>query len=145
MERVGIGNVTRSYFRYAVGVALVYDIGNRETLDALYDWVFRIKDCVSWQWEKSVSMVVWGNNRDLSLTSVSQEQMNSFLNHHGLSAEHCYEVDAYTGCNVFESYQSLIERIHMQLGTSQRTTSHRDNIVADESDDQIEHNSVCSC
>lgn len=118
LERAGIRNVTRSYFRHAVGVALVYDIGNRETLDALCDWVFRIKDSISWQWEKSLCMAVWGNDRDHNLTKVSGEQMKAFLSYFGLGEEHCYEVDAYSGCNVFESYQSLIERIHVQLGSS---------------------------
>lgn len=110
--------MTRSYFRYAVGVAMVYDIGNRETLDALFDWVFRIKDSICWQWEKALSFAVWGNNRDQNLTSVSDDQVKAFVSHVGLSEEHCHQVDAYSGCNVFESYQSLIERIHTQLGAA---------------------------
>lgn len=109
--------MTRSYFRYAVGVALVYDIGNRETLDALYDWVFRLRDSVGWQWENSLCLAMWGNNRDQDLNSVSEEQLTAFLDHVGLREEDCYQVDAYNGCNVCESYQALIARIHTQLGS----------------------------
>lgn len=121
LERAGIRNVTQSYFRYAVGVVLVYDIGNRETLDALHDWVLRIKDSISWQWEKSLCIAVWGNNKDHNLTTVSEEQIKTFLSHIDLGEEHCYEVDAYSGCNVFESYQSLIERIHMSAPSQQHS------------------------
>ena len=112
--------MTRSYFRSVVGVVLVYDVSNRDTLDALHAWVRRVKDNINWQWENSLSLVVWGNNRDQTMTSVSEDQMKDFLCHLELSEEDCYEVDAYSGCNVFESYQSLLEKIHMQLSTPQQ-------------------------
>ena len=120
LERYGLGNVTRSYFRRVVGVVLVYDVSNRDTLDALYDWVGRVKDDTNLQWENSLNFVVWGNNRDQTMTSVSEDQMKGFLCHLGLSEEDCYEVDAYSGWNVFESYQSFLERIHVQLSTPQQ-------------------------
>lgn len=139
LERAGLRNVTRSYFRYAVGVILVYDVGNRESLDDLTDWVFQIKDSIHWQWENSLCMVLWENNRGQTSTSVSGDQRNAFLNHFGLTEEHCYKVDAYSGFNVFESYHSLIERLHLRSRPQQ--------LGALTSPDDVteEHEATCSC
>ena len=145
LERAGIRNVTRSYFRYAVGVALVYDVGNRETLDDLYDWVLRIKDSVSWQWESSLCMALWGNNRDQTSTSVSGGQLDTFLGHFGLTDEHCSEVDAYNGCKVFESYHSLIERIHMQSRPPQQNGAVTLPNASPGPNGDIEQENTCSC
>lgn len=133
--------MTRSYFRHVVGVVLVYDIGNRDTLDALYDWVLCVKDNVNWQWENSITFVVWGNNRDQALTSVSEEQVQSLCAHLGLCPEDCCLVNAYTGHNVCESYQSLVERIHTQL-SSLHTPQH---YISHETDETSEENHFCSC
>ncbi len=145
LERAGIGNVTRSYFRYAVGVVLVYDVGNRETLDALCGWMFRVKDAISWQWEDALNVVVWGNNRDHSLNSVSDEQIKGFIDHFGLTEEQCCKMDAYSGFNVFESYQSLIERIHLRLsplpGLPGLQHKHKHNFEPL----VVESESACSC
>lgn len=142
LERTGLSNVTRSYFRHAVGIILVYDIGDRETLDALYDWVFYIKNYISWQWQKCVTFVVWGNNRDQTLTAVSNEQLKSFLTHLELSENHHCEVNAYTGCSVFESYQFLIERIHQHLNPKAKDV-YRPDINLDS--EGISTASSCSC
>lgn len=115
-----MGNITRSYFRKAVGIVLVYDIGNRDTLDALRNWVLYIKDNISWQQQQHITFVVWANNRDQTTTAVSDEQLNSFLTFLGLSQEHCFNVNAYTGDNVFESYQSLIQNVHLKLSPQQQ-------------------------
>lgn len=141
MERSGVGNITRSYFRKAVGIILVYDSGNRDSLDALQDWVFYIKDAAPWQQQHIMTFTVWANTTDHKSTAVSEEQLNSFLTFLGLSEEHCFVVNAYTGFNVLESYQTLIDRVHHQLHTPQDNTSN--SALLDDSPNTT--SSSCSC
>ena len=143
MEYAGLGNVTRSYFRQAVGIILVYDIGNRDTLDALRDWVSFTEQNISWEQRQHITFVMWGNNRDQTLTAVSEEQLNSFLTCLGLSEDHCFDVNAYTGYNVFESYQVLVEKIHLRLQGKSTTTRER-HISVDTTTEPQESDS-CSC
>jgi hypothetical protein len=126
-----------------VGVVLVYDIGNRETFDALCDWMLRIKESMGWQWQRLLCTAVWGNNRDTSYTSISQEQVKAFVSHFDLCEEDFHEVDAHSGHNVFESYQSLIEKIHTCLALQQRKDN--DNVVplCTENTDQDRTGCIC--
>ena len=142
LERAGVGNITRSYFRQAVGVVLVYDIGNRDTLDALRNWVFYIKDNISWHQQQQITYVVWANNRDQTLTAVSEEQLNSFLTFLELSEDHYFDVNAYTGDNVFESYQWLIQKVHVGFSPHRNGGSTNDPISLDGT---TQEKSSCSC
>lgn len=143
MEYAGLGNVTRSYFRPAVGIILVYDIGNRDTLDALRDWVSFIEENISWDQRQYITFVMWGNNRDQTLTAVSEEQLNSFLTCLDLSEDHCFEVNAYTGYNVFESYQALVEKIHLRLQGKATTTPQRH--ISVDTTTEPQDSSSCGC
>ena len=146
LERAGIRNVTRSYFRHAVGVVLMYDVGSRESLDALYDWMYSIRDNLDVSsLQKPTCFVVWGNNRDQSSDSVSQEQLQSFLDYQGLTHEDCYYVNTYTGCDVFESYDALLKKIHRTLH-SQRWDKHRAvSQLPTSSSNHSNPSSSCSC
>ena len=115
MEHNGINNVTRSYFRQAVGVILVYDAGNRETISALTDWMLCVKENFSWQWQSYITFALWENDRDQPMNPVTPEDLNTFIAGNGLSKEVCYSVSAYTGSNLFESYQSVLEKVHHRL------------------------------
>ena len=143
MERAGIGNITRSYFRKAVGIVLMYDIGNRDSLDDLRDWVFYLQDNISWRQQQSITYVVWANNRDRTLTPVSEEQLNSFLTFLGLNEDHCSDVNAFTGYNVFESYQSLIEKVHLRMRTGVKCSNHP--ISLNDSEETATSSYSCSC
>lgn len=115
LERAGIRNVTRSYFRTAVGVVLIYSVSSRESLDALHDWMFHIHDSATKpSHQRPISFVVWGNSKDQCL-DVSTDQLQAFISCHGLSQDDCYTVNSYTGSDVFESYHALLEKVHRTL------------------------------
>ncbi len=115
MELKGIRNVTRSYFRQSVGVILVYDIGNYETLEKLDGWIQSAKDSFSWKWEDYISFMVWGNDRDQPVNSVSTEILSEFVARNGLEGDVCCEVNGHSGANLFESYYTLIQKLHTEL------------------------------
>ena len=142
MELNGIENVTRSYFRQAVGVILVYDIGNCETLDILCNWVLCVKDYFSWQWEY-VTFVLWGNDRDVYLNSVTPDYLRNFITTNGLSEEMCYNINAFAGINLFESYHSLIEKIHHKLAKPMVLTSHDDSQTINSEESEQEYQNAC--
>ena len=140
LERAGIRNVTRSYFRYAVGVILVYDVSCRESFDALYDWMYYIKDSVSQHLPKRpITFVVWGNNKDQCSDCVSVDHIKSFLESQGLNQEDCYNVNTCTGLHVFESYHDLLERVHRAF-RQQSWDKHRT-----VSQTYTDNKSICSC
>ena len=115
MELKGIRNVTRSYFRQSVGVILVYDIGNCETLDHLHGWIALVKESFSWKWKEHVSFVMWGNDRDQPVNPVSPENLSDFMLINDLSEDVCCDVNGYSGVNLFENYHSLLQTLHIHL------------------------------
>lgn len=103
-----------------MGVILVYDAGNRESLDALSDWMQSVKYNLSWQWENVITFVLWGNDRDQSLNPVSIEDLDNFILGNNMKEDLCYSVNAFAGKNIFESYHSLLEMVHHHLSQRKR-------------------------
>jgi Ras-related protein Rab-4B len=54
-------SVTRSYYRGAAGALLVYDITNRETFNALANWLSDARTLAS----PNIVILLVGNKRDL--------------------------------------------------------------------------------
>lgn len=54
-------SVTRSYYRGAAGALLVYDITNRETFNALANWLSDARTLAS----PNIIILLVGNKRDL--------------------------------------------------------------------------------
>lgn len=109
--------MTRSYFRYAAGIILMYDDGRRETLWDLEDWVESVQKYSLWNWQEYVTFVLWGNNSNQSNYPVSSDDLKQFMSgvQCGLTDEQCFSLNAYTGRNVCQSYHAVLESIHSRL------------------------------
>lgn len=61
--------MTRSYFREAIGVILVYDTSNLESLNKLRTWVEVTRDvCI---YSNHLIFAIWGNEKGAHFSSVS--------------------------------------------------------------------------
>jgi hypothetical protein len=65
----GVRTMTRSYFREAIGVILVYDTSNLESLNKLRTWVQVTRDaCI---YSQHLVFAIWGNEKGAHYSSVS--------------------------------------------------------------------------
>jgi len=99
-------SITRSYYRGAAGVLLVYDITRRETFHNLSVW---LDDCRQYAHEH-LSVVVIGNKCDLEHErQVSRVEGESFAQDNGLFF---LETSAKTAYNVEEAFVSVAKLIY---------------------------------
>eukprot|EP01125_Pyxidicula_operculata_P000843 TRINITY_DN1073_c0_g1_i3.p1 TRINITY_DN1073_c0_g1~~TRINITY_DN1073_c0_g1_i3.p1 ORF type:complete len:211 (-),score=13.86 TRINITY_DN1073_c0_g1_i3:201-833(-) len=91
-------SITRSYYRGAQGVLLVYDVTRRETFEHLGSW---LEECTQ-SGEDNLTIVLVGNKCDLeSKRVVSFEEGKKFADQHNLLF---VEASAKTAFNVEESF-----------------------------------------
>lgn len=71
---VGIRAVTRSYYRGSVGALLVFDITNRNTFNALHNWLEQARSLTN----PHIVILLVGNKKDLEserdVTTLEAEQ-----------------------------------------------------------------------
>jgi len=91
-------SITRSYYRGAQGVLLVYDVTNRETFKHLDSW---FEECTQ-SGDENVTLVLVGNKCDLeSKREVSYEEGKKFADDHNILF---IEASAKTAFNVEEAF-----------------------------------------
>ena len=147
MENNGTMQMTKSYFRLAVGVILVYDKGNLESLQKIEEWVkCARKYC---QWSKHLVFALWGNDKGSfgsntnPVLSYHLEGFKVKVDLQELPSELCCDV---TSTNVADCYQKLLTTLHSKLsdlrGSYQSFTDNNDKRFLDESTE--ENRSSCS-
>eukprot|EP01137_Pigoraptor_chileana_P030595 Opistho-2@17300 len=91
-------SVTRSYYRGAAGALLVYDVTNRESYNALTNWLTDARTLAS----PDIVIILVGNKKDLE-----DEREVTFLEASRFAQENdimFLETSAYTGENVEETF-----------------------------------------
>ncbi|KAH6834483.1 RAB GTPase-like protein B1C [Perilla frutescens var. hirtella] len=102
-------SITRSYYRGAVGVLLVYDITRRETFDNIGTW---LQDVIDPENTNSVITLI-GNKCDLvRKRCVSTEEGEQFAKRHGLIF---MEVSAKIDHNVEEAFMETTSAIYNKI------------------------------
>lgn len=61
MERGGVGTMTKSYFRQAVAVILVYDTRDLESLNKLHEWAKMAEETCDYK--EHLTYALWGNDK----------------------------------------------------------------------------------
>ncbi|KAL7712397.1 GTP-binding protein YPTC4 [Entamoeba marina] len=104
-------SITRSYYRGAVGVILVYDISRRDTFEKIDEWVEEVKKFGNGMY---VMMLV-GNKCDLIEREITTEEGKQKADEMGV---HFIEASAKTAENVDEIFIKLSENVlkDVQLG-----------------------------
>lgn len=98
-------SVTRSYYRGASGALLVYDIANRESYNAITNWLTDVRTLAS----PNIVIILCGNKKDLDdQRQVTFDEAERFAQEHDLFF---LETSAYTNENIFETFQLCARHI----------------------------------
>ena len=138
----GVSKITRSYFRYAVGVILMYDSGRRDTLIDLVAWVESCRKNSVWRsCDTHVTFVLWSNERSSGNTDVSPSDLTFLKKTCEFDGDHC-AVDTASGENITEQYCTLVASVHNKVTSiAVDATSHH--IVAPLGDNRQSPSSCC--
>ena len=98
-------SITKSYFRDAQGIVVVFDLTNRLSFNTLETWINEVRDTVG---NESVIVVV-GNKMDLNeKRKVSDSEIEEFVDRMNLKY---FEASAKDGVNIDEVFQYLTEEV----------------------------------
>jgi len=102
-------SVTRSYYRGAVGVMLVYDTSKLATFESIPTWLEEAKRLIT----QDVAFILVGNKSDVrSESKVSTNEAAAFAHENNLMF---LETSAKTGTNVEEAFMQLGKRAIQML------------------------------
>jgi len=106
-------SITRSFYRKADGVLLMYDVTNAQSFENCASWVREIQENVP---EQGNVLYLVGNQVDAEDRQVTLEEAQAFAQSCGLSG--CRETSAKTGYNVDTVFQEfgrvMLERLLAQ-------------------------------
>ena len=104
-------SITKSYYKGAHGIILMYDVTNRKTYDNIKKWLNQIRD----ETGNRISIILVANKIDCEeLRQVTKEEGESLAKSCNLSI---FEASAKDSINVKESFQFLAEKINENIST----------------------------
>ena len=115
MERHGIECMTRSYFAGhsgPVGVILVYDKGDLESLNSLNEWINAARE-YNGSTGSSVLFSLWGNDTGNDDNPVEEYAAQDFAKGYSISSRLTFTVNASTGDNLVDSFQTVVDALHL--------------------------------
>ena len=111
MEHTGVQNMRSStYWHDDHAVILVYDTGDRETLNELTKWIPLAKD---YSRDQAVLFSLWGNNTGNTTNPVDEEAVRNFAATFGILPSLIFSVTAATGDNLVDSFKTLVDAVHL--------------------------------
>lgn len=96
--------ITRTYYKGAHGIALVFDVTNESSFKQVDYWMDNIKKHAS----SDIFVVLLGNKVDLEDRKITYAQGKEVADKHGFQY---YETSAKTGAKVVTAFSSLSEKI----------------------------------
>ena len=104
-------SITKSYYKGAHGIILMYDVTNRKTYDNIKKWLNQIRD----ETGNRISIILVANKIDCEeLRQVTKEEGESLAKSCNLPI---FEASAKDSINVKESFQFLAEKINENIST----------------------------
>jgi Ras-related protein Rab-32 len=115
------GNMTRVFYKDAVGALVVYDMSRQQTFDGVKKWKADIDNKVQLADGKPIPCILIGNKSDVP-TAVSRSvgEMDQYCSEMGFDA--WYECSAKTNANVGPAMQGLVSAVMKRVGEVQRLT-----------------------
>lgn len=119
-------SLTNSYFRKAQGIALFFDVTNRDSFTHLQSWLDSINDNMGAS-GFSIPIVVLGNKVDLaSQRTVTQDEALKFLS----DAYPYFDTSAKTGEGVREAFtqvaEQIVDKMRLQAVTEEKKSDNQD-------------------
>ena len=168
MEKAGgVGTMTRSYFRQAVGVILVYDTSNLESLNKIKTWVEAAEETC--EYAQYLVYALWGNEKgshyssinnpveDYHLTDLLAQLESTLAKPIQIEGQLVCRMNGIDQITVASNYETLVRTVHSKIKkidramkeVSQRITldpNLAENLAAREGNTEKKENSwSCSC
>lgn len=102
------GCMTRVYYKYAVGAAIVFDLSRTATFQSVRKWLKDLRDKLSLADGEPVPVVLLANKCDIPGYSVQPEVVTRFCKEQGIQA--WFLTSAKTNVNIDRAMQFLVER-----------------------------------
>ena len=131
MERHGIECMTRSYFAGdsgPVGVILVYDKGDLESLNSLKDWIAAARE-YNGSTGSSVLFSLWGNDMGNDDNPVEEYAAQDFAKGYSILPRLIFTVNASSGDNLGDSFQTVVDALHLTDTNPRRAEERYGDIV----------------
>ena len=109
-------SITSSYFRMAEYFLLIFDLTNRNSFDAIPEWIALLKEYV----EKPKFMII-GNKSDLEKNKIPDDEINDALEdkeQFKINDENFIKVSAKTGKNINYAFDYLLDLIEKNIDES---------------------------
>ena len=106
-------SITSSYFRMAEYFLLIFDLTNRNSFDAIPEWISLLKEYV----EKPKFMII-GNKFDLEKNKIPDDEINDALEgkeQFKINDENFIKVSAKTGKNINYAFDYLLDLIEKNI------------------------------
>jgi len=123
MERHGIKCMTRSYFAGSsgpVGVILVYDKGDKESLNCLDEWIAAAREYNGTTTGSGVVFTLWGNSTGNDYNIVEDCDAQDFARGYGISSQLIFTVNASNGDKLLDSFQTVVDALHLMDSNPRR-------------------------
>jgi small GTP-binding protein len=135
-------SLTKSFFRNAQGVMLVYDVTNSETYDNLKFWMQSIKNNMSPDMGE-IPIIIVGNKIDCDDREVNAKEAESFWKEQGYPY---FETSAKTGENIDDTIKYLVKRVIDVKEGKSNIGDNNNNIVIDKNDGKKnDDDKKCAC
>ena len=134
-------SLTKSFFRNAQGVMLVYDVTNSETYDNLKFWMQSIKNNMSPDMGE-IPIIIVGNKIDCEDREVNAKEAESFWKEQGYPY---FETSAKTGENIDETIKFLVKRVIDVKEGKSNIGDNNQNIVIEKNDAKKKSDDKCAC
>jgi len=138
------GNMTRVYYREAVGAFVVFDVTRISTFEAVNKWKNDLDTKVMLPSGKAIPTVLLGNKADQAKTGLSQnkEEMDRYCQERGFSA--WYETSAKANVGINEAAKFLVDEILKNDEAFSMRDRDSDVLDVGQGSDEIKKNSCCS-
>jgi len=128
--------ITQAYYRSAMGVLLVYDVGNRESFNNTRNWLQQIEQHASGDIDK----VLVGNKCDNASVEVTSEEAAALAAEYGIDS---IRTSARTGEKVEDAFVMLATKIIKRLQTSKSLKPRPADVALHSKDSSV--SKVCGC
>ena len=121
--------LTASFFRYAEGVVIAYDVTNSESFDNLKFWISSIKTNL---FEKNIfiPIIIIGNKIDLEdMRESTKDVASAFAKENNFKY---FETSAKTGEGVDEAFRDLVNQILANSDKNEEATIERKSVKIEE-------------
>uniref|UniRef100_A0A182LWD2 Ras-related protein Rab n=1 Tax=Anopheles culicifacies TaxID=139723 RepID=A0A182LWD2_9DIPT len=140
------GNMTRVYYKEAVGAFIVFDVTRSATFDAVIKWKNDLDSKVQLPDGKPIPCILLANKSDQQKQGIvtTPAKLDEYVKEHGFAG--WFETSAKENVNIEEAAKSLVNKILMNdklLNTGEVIDSERFGLVGTKSD--TSQKKSCSC